>query len=169
MSVVEVGLREARRLRGVRRRLRRRAEAPRAAIQPRQPLDPLRLLLVGAELLVEQQRGEPIDPRLERRLAVGFPEEPRVAQPRRDDALGVARDRALVVRLGVDDREKRVLQLAVLGLDRKVVLMVNQRRRQHFFGQLEELERERAGDDRRVLDEIGHFVQQPGVAVRRRG
>ena len=47
----------------------------------------------------------------------------------------------------------------------KVVLMVNQRRRQHFLRQLEELERERAGDDRRVLDEIGHFVQQPGVAV----
>ena len=118
---------------------------------------------------MEQQRAEPIDPRLERRLAVGFPEEARVAQPRRDDALGVARDGALVVGLGVDDREKRVLQLAVLGLDRKVVLMMNQRRRQHFLGQLEELVRERAGDDRRVLDQIGHLVQQPGLAVHRRG
>ena len=97
-------------------------------------------------------------------FAIRFPEEPRVAQPRRDDALGVAGDGALVVRLGVDDREERVLQLAVLALDRKVVLMVNQRRRQHFIGQLEELERERAGDDRRVLDEVGHFLQQPGVA-----
>ena len=89
---------------------------------------------------MEQQRAEPVDARLERRLAIGLPEEPRVAQPRRDDALGVARDRALVVRLGVDDREKRVLQPAVLALDRKVVLMVNQRRRQHFFRQLEELD-----------------------------
>ena len=109
--------------------------------------------------------AEPVEPRLERRLAIGLPEEPRVAQPRRDDALGVARDGALVVGLGVDDREKRVLQLAVLGLDRKVVLMVNQRRRQHFVGQLEELERERAGDDRRVLDQIGHLVQQPRLAA----
>ena len=98
-------------------------------------------------------------------LAIGFPEEPRVAQPRRDDPLGVAGDGALVVRLGVDDGEKRVLQLAVLGFDRKVVLMVNQRRRQHFLGQLEELERERAGDDRRVLDQIGHFVEQARLAV----
>ena len=91
-------------------------------------------------------------------LAIGFPEEPRVAQPRRDDPLGVARDRPLVVGLGVDDREKRVLQLSVLALDREVVLMVNQRRRQHFLGQLEELEREGAGDDRRVLDQVGHFA-----------
>ena len=83
----------------------------------------------------------------------------------RDDALGVAGDGALVVGLGVDDGEKRVLQLAVLGLDRKVVLMMNQRGRQHFVGQLEELERERAGDDRRVLDQIGHLEQQPGLAV----
>ena len=51
--------------------------------------------------------------------------------------------------------------LPVLALDRKVVLMMNQRRRQHFFGQLEELERERAGDDRRVLDEVRHFVSSP--------
>ena len=94
-------------------------------------------------------------------LAIRLPEEPRVAQPRGDDALGVARDGALVVGLGVDDGEKRVLQLAVLALDRKVVLMMNQRRRQHFLGQLEELERERAGDDRRILDQIGHFEQQP--------
>ena len=103
------------------------------------------------------------------RLPIRFPEEPRIAQPRGDDPLGVAGDGALVVRLGVDDGEKRVLQLAVLALDRKVVLMVNQRRRQHFLGQLEELERERAGDHRRVLDEIGHLVQQAGVAVRPRG
>ena len=49
-------------------------------------------------------------------LPVGLPEEPRVAQPRRDDALGVAGDGPLVVGLGVDDGEKRVLQRAVLAL-----------------------------------------------------
>ena len=102
-------------------------------------------------------------------LAIGFPEEPRVAQPRRDDALGVAGDGALVVRLGVDDGQERVLQLAVLALDRKVMLMMNQRRRQHFLRQLEELERERAGDDRRILDQIRHLVQQAGLVIDRRG
>ena len=45
------------------------------------------------------------------------------------------------------------------------MLMMNQRRRQHFFGQLEELERERAGDDRRVLDQIGHLEQQAALVV----
>ena len=54
--------------------------------------DALRLLAVAAELLVEQHRVEPIEPRLERRLAIRVPEEPRVAQPRRQHALGVARD-----------------------------------------------------------------------------
>ena len=96
---------------------------------------------------MEQQRGKPVEPRLERRLAVGLPEEARVAQPRRHDALGVARDGPLVVGLGVDDGQERVLQRAVLAFDRKVMLMVNQRRRQHFLGKLEELERERAADD----------------------
>ena len=118
---------------------------------------------------MEQQRGEPIDSRIERGFPIRFPEEPRIAQPGRDDPLRVPRDRALVVRLRVDDGEKRVLQRAVFGLDRKVMLMVNQRRRQHFLGKLEKLVREGAGHDRRVLDEIGDLVQQAGVAVARRG
>ena len=101
-------------------------------------------------------------------LPIGLPEEPRIAQARRDDPLRVPRDGALVVRFGVDDGEKRVLQRAVLALDRKVVLMMNQRGRQHFLGELEELVRESARDDRWVLDEIGHFVQQAGIAVARR-
>ena len=116
---------------------------------------------------MEQQRGEPLDSRIERGFPVRFPEEPRIAQPRRDDPLRIPRDRALVVRFGVDDGEKRVLQSAVFGLDRKVVLMVNQRGRQHFLGKLEELVRERPRHDRRVLDEVGHLVQQAGVAVAR--
>src|SRR5256885_8999664 len=57
---------------------------------------------------------------------------PIFTQPRRDDALGVAGDGALVVRLGVDDREERVLQLAVVAFHREVVLMMNQRRRQQI-------------------------------------
>ena len=45
-------------------------------------------------------------------LPIGVPEEPRVAQPRRDHALGVPRDHPLVGRPRVDDREERLLQLA---------------------------------------------------------
>ena len=162
----QVGFREPCRFRRRRRGLRVGAE--RVARDPfRELLDPLGLRLVGPELLVEQQRVEAADARLERVLPIFFPEEARVAQPRRDDALGVARDGALVVGLGVDHREKRVLQLPVVALDREIVLVMHERRRQHFVGQLEELRRERAGDDRRVLDQIGHFLQQRRFLARR--
>ena len=40
------------------------------------------------------------------------------------------------------------------------MLVVNQRRRQHFFGELEKLQAEGARDDRRILDQVRHFVQQ---------
>jgi hypothetical protein len=40
------------------------------------------------------------------------------------------------------------------------MLVVHQRRNQHFFGQVAgELGSERAGDDRRVLDQVGYLVQ----------
>ena len=55
--------------------------------------------------------------------------------------------------------------LPVFGLDREVVLMMNQRRRQHFIGQLEELGAEGAGHDRRVLDEVGHLGEQAGLGA----
>ena len=45
-------------------------------------------------------------------LPIGVPEEPRIAQARRDDALGVGRDRAVVGRLRVRDRQKRRHQRA---------------------------------------------------------
>ena len=114
---------------------------------------------------MEQQRGEPVDPRLERDLPIAVPEKLRIAQARRHDALGVAGDGALVVGLGIDDGEKRVLQLAVFRFDRKVVLMMNQRGRQDFFGKIEELVSERAGHDRRVLHQVGDFVEQPRLSM----
>ena len=43
----------------------------------------------------------------------------------------------LVLRLRVDDGEKRFLQLAGVGHHRKVVLVVHERRRQHFLRQRE--------------------------------
>ena len=108
----------------------------------RERRDAIGLLAIAAELLVEQDRRQPIDARLERRLAVLVPEEARVAQPRRQHALGVARDDLRLLRLHVRHGEKRRLQLAVVVHHREVVLVMNHRRRQHFFGQLEELDRE---------------------------
>ena len=47
------------------------------------------------------------------------------------------------------------------------MLMMDERRRQDFFRQLEEFEREGTGNHRRILDEIGDLVQQAGVGMRR--
>ena len=98
-------------------------------------------------------------------LAVGLPEELRVAQPRGHDALGVLRDRPLVARLRVDDRQERFLQLAVVCHHREPVLVVHERRRQHFLRQLEKAAVEEAGHDPGELDEIGDFVDQRGVLL----
>ena len=67
---------------------------------------------------------------------------------------------ALVGRLRVHDREERRLQRAVVVDHREEVLMVNQRRRQHFLRQLEERGAEEAGDDAGELDEVGDFLDQ---------
>ncbi len=122
--------------------------------------DPLGLLAIASELLVEQDRRQPVDPRLERGLAILVPEESRIAQPRRQHALGVARDDFRLLRLHVGDREKRRLQPSLVVHHREVVLVMDHRRRQHFFRQLEELDRKVARHDRRVFDEIGHFLQE---------
>jgi hypothetical protein len=47
------------------------------------------------------------------------------------------------------------------------VLMMNQRRRQYFGWELEKFERERAGHDGRILDEIWHFLKQAGLGADR--
>ena len=73
---------------------------------PREPLDALGLLPVASELLVEQDRVEPRDAALERHLAVRVPEEPRVAQPCREHALGVAADHLGLLRLHVGHGQK---------------------------------------------------------------
>ena len=75
-------------------------------------LDALRLVAIASELLVERQRVQALEPRLQGHLPVGVPEELRVPQPADDDALGVLRDDPLVARPRVHDREERFLQLA---------------------------------------------------------
>src|SRR5438552_18116945 len=56
----------------------------------RERLDAVCLLLVAPELLVKTKRREPLDSRLKRRLPIRLPEKPRISQPGRDDAPGVA-------------------------------------------------------------------------------
>jgi hypothetical protein len=96
-------------------------------------------------------------------LAIRVPEERRVAQPRRDDALGVLRDLALVGRLRVDDGEERLFQRALVVEHREVMLVMDQRGRQHFLRQFEERTLEEAGDDPGILDEVGNFIEQRGM------
>ena len=140
------------------------ARTPSAAIHVASDGDALGLLAVGAQLLVKEDGRRAASMRDSSvRLAVLVPEEPRVAQPRGQHALGVAGDDLRLLGLRVGDRQERRLQLAVLVHHREVVLVVNHRRRQHFLGELKELDREVPGDDRRVLDEVGHFLQQRRV------
>ncbi len=44
------------------------------------------------------------------------------------------------------------------------MLVMNHRRRQHFFGELEELHRHVPGDDRGVFDEVRDLAQQRGLS-----
>ena len=81
---------------------------------------------------MEDDRAETLEPILEPCPPIGVPEELRIAQPRSDHALGVARDRTLVGRRRVDDREERFLEAAVLVGDGEEVLMMDQRGDQHF-------------------------------------
>jgi len=93
---------------------------------------PLGLVAVAPEPLVEDQRVQAVQPRLQGDLPVRVPEELGVAQPRSHDAFRVFRDQPLVGRLGVDDGEERLLQFARTGHHGKVMLVMHERRRQHF-------------------------------------
>ena len=134
-----------------------------------QPLDALGLLPIAAELLVKQQRRQPIEARFERGLAVGLPEE------------RASRSRAVTTR--------SALRAMVRSLSGSVLITA----RNAFFSRavlrlrpgssadggsasssaLPPAARgtrgERAGDDRRVFDQVGHFPQQRRFGARPRG
>ena len=95
----------------------------------------------------------------QRLLPIALIEELRVAQPRRQHALHVARDHVGLLGLHVEHRQEHRQQLALVAGDREEMLMVNHRRRQHFLGQLEELLAERARGDDRILDQVRHFFE----------
>ncbi len=159
-------------------RLRQSPGGPRGVDGPRYPehlagqpgrqrREPAGLGLVAAQPLVEEHRVETRQARLEPDAAIGVPEEPGVAQPGHEDPLQIPRNRAPVVGLRVDDGQERRQQPPGVVDDREVVLVVNHGRREHLFRQLEELRGERAGNDRRVLHQVGHFLQQARPGGRR--
>ncbi len=158
MSLARIRLREPARLRGC---LGFGGAAQGLAGNPgRQRLEAQGLALVAPELLVEEDRVEPVDAVGEPHAAIRLPEELRVAQPGGQDALGVAADELGPLDFHVRDREKGRLQPAVFVHHGEVVLVVNHRGRQDFLGQREELGREHPGDHRRPLDQIRHLVEQ---------
>jgi hypothetical protein len=95
-------------------------------------LDSLGFFLVRAQLLVEQQRRQAISMPFELRPPIGLPEEQCIPQASGHHPFCVTSDGSFVVWLRVDNRQERRLELSVLAFDREVVLMMNQRRRQHF-------------------------------------
>ena len=97
--------------------------------------------------------------RRQRLLPIALIEELRVTKARRQHALHVARDDLGLIRLHVEHGEKHRQQLPLIARDRKEMLMMNHRRRQHFFGQPEEFVGERSRRDDRVLDQIRHLVE----------
>ncbi len=126
----------------------------------RQMFDALALLEIAPELLVKPDRLETLDSVLQRHLTVGIPEKCRVAQPRREHAFVIARHVFFIAGVGVGHHQERGLHLAGIVDDGKIVLMMNHRRRQHFFRQAEELLRERSRHDRRIFDQIRHFFEE---------
>ena len=52
-----------------------------------------------------------------------------------------------------------------LGHDREPVLVMHQRRREHFFRKDEEARVEEAGDDRRILDEVRNLFDERGMIL----
>ena len=157
MSVAEIGFAQPSRFGRVVRELR---SAEHVGADPaRELLHARGLLLIGAQLLVEQHRPEPLDVVGERLLAIRVEEEPRIAQPRGQHALHVSRDHVRLLGLHVEHGEKHRHQLALVAHDRKEMLMVNHRRRQHFFGQLEKFLREPARNHHRIFDQIRNLIQ----------
>ena len=154
----QIGLREPRRLRGVRRASPRRRRAPRArssrpAARCARP-SPCRCRASCGTAACRAARCRDSSGALR-----SASQKKRASRSRAVTTRSALR--AMVRSLSgsvLMTARNAFFSLPVLVLDRKVVLMMNQRRRQHFLGQLEELVRERAGDDRRVLDQVGHFV-----------
>ncbi len=74
-----------------------------------------------------------------------------------------------ILGLRVDDGEERVLQPAVLTLNREIVLVVDQGRREHFLRQFQKLMTEGARHDAGIFDEIRHLLEEQRFRPNRPG
>ena len=150
-------------LRGARRRVRRRpaartrpsrATAPAArCARPSARYDPSALWnSTRLEPRAAAPRGRPADPRPRRTARRAAAPSPR--------ARRWSRSRGRCAACVLVTARNAGISAPVAPTHRKEMLMMNQRRRQHFRRQRQELGAERAGDDRRELDEIRHFLEQ---------
>ena len=115
--------------------------------------DPLGLVAIaaGGQLLMERQAMQTFEPICQRRLAIRLPEEARVAETSRHDALRVLRDHSLIGRLRVDDGEERFLERPLLVHDREVMLVMDERRGQYLMRQFEKIALVRSRPPRRGI------------------
>ena len=105
----------------------------------RQLLDPLGLVAVAAQLLVEEHRVQPLEPGLER--ASCGPASQKNFASRSRAATTRSAFFAMTPLVGgcvLTTARNASFNVARLGHHRKVVLVVHERRRQHFLGQREE-------------------------------
>ena len=98
-------------------------------------------------------------------LLIGVPEEAGVVEAGAQHALVAAAHQAFGIAIGVHHRDELRRELAVGVFHREIFLVVPHHRDQHFFGQLQELRVEAAGDRRGVFGEVDQRFEQRGVGL----
>ena len=161
MSVVEVGFREARgRGRGVRPvGLTQRVRRDRS----RQRRHSFRLGAIAPELLVKGD-GVQASSRSSSRLRRSASQKNLASRNR----AVTTRSAFLAIGRSSDGEVLTTARNASLSsprssVDREEMLMMNERGRQHLVRQGQKRAIEEAGDDARILDEIGHLIDQRGM------
>ena len=128
-------------------------------------LDALDLGLDGAQLLLEQHGFKARQAGGQGLLEVGLEEELGVRETGANHLLVAADDLARVFRLDVGDEDELRQQLAVLVVDREVLLVTLHGVHQRFSRNGQELLFEVGGQHHRPLDQCGHFFQQGVVQI----
>ena len=128
-------------------------------------LDALNLGLDGAELLLEQHGLEARQAGGQGLLEVGLEEELGVRETGANHLLVAADDLARVFRLDVGDEDELRQQLAVLVVDREVLLVTLHGVHQRFSRHGQELLFEVGGQHHRPLDQCGDLFQQGVIQI----
>ena len=98
--------------------------------------------------------------RLEGLLAILFPEESRIGEPRTHDALVAGNHLPGVATLDVADRDEKMPERTIVGLDRKIALVPLDRGDHDLARQLEEARVEASRDRHGPFDERRDLVEQ---------